>query len=198
MKRILIIAVLLFASVSMFAQKGYEKSVEINGAVGLDDCQKYTFGISMINGYRISESLFVGAGVGYEYLEGLYYHSYEYKGSIIGSTSYDSIDVRNNIQLFGRVKFNLIKSKISPFLTADAGYTIGLSSNEIKMANGFFFQPSFGCDFKIDDVQSVYVMLGYNGQNYTYRWFDNTLGSTDDKMITKLAGKFCLHIGFKF
>lgn len=196
--RIIILSVIaVLASVSLFAQ-GYEKSIEANVGIGLDNCQKFTFGLSMINGYRINDYFFIGAGVGYEYLDGLYYHSYEYKGSVVGSSNYDSYDVRNNIQAFARVKANLTNTKVSPFLSGDVGYTVGLSSNEIKMANGLFFQPSFGCDIRLSDKQTIYVMLGYNGQNYNYRWFDNTLGSTEDKTLTKLAGKFAIHVGFIF
>lgn len=199
MRRILLVAAALLTCVVAFGQnKGYEKSIEINGGFGLDDCQKYTFGISMINGYRINDYFFIGAGVGYEYLNGLYYHNYEYKGSIIGSTSYDSYDVRNNIQLFGRVKANLTNTKVSPFLSVDLGYNLGLSSNDIKMANGLLFQPSFGCDFKISNKQSIYVMLGYNGQNYEYKWFDTSLGSSGDEMKQELAGKFSINVGFNF
>ena len=41
-------------------------------------------------------------------------------------------------------------------------------------------------------------MLGYNGQGYDYRAFDTTLGSTSDEMRHALAGKFSIHLGFKF
>ncbi len=199
MKKIILAVATIFVSFTLFAQnKGYEKSIEVNGAIGLDDCQKYTFGISMINGYRINNYLFIGAGVGYEYLNGLNYHSYQYKGGLLESTSFDSYDVRNNIQLFGRAKANLTNTKVSPFIILDLGYNVGLSGNEIKMANGFFFQPSFGCDLAINEKQSVYIMLGYNGQNYTYEWFDTTYGSTGKETKEQLAGKFCFHIGFKF
>ena len=197
MRRFILSTITVLASVSLFAQ-GYEKSIEANVGIGLDNCQKFTFGLSMINGYRINDYFFIGAGVGYEYLDGLYYHSYEYKGNVVGSSNYDSYDVRNNIQVFARIKANLTNTKVSPFLSGDVGYTVGLSSNEIKMANGLFFQPSFGCDIRLSDKQTIYIMLGYNGQNYNYCWFDNTLGSTEDKMLTKLAGKFAIHVGFIF
>ena len=91
MRKLIFTIAAILVGFSSFAQsKGYEKSVEANGAIGLDDCQKFTFGISMVNGYRINDYFFVGAGVGYEYLEGLHYHSYEYRGGIIGFTNYDS------------------------------------------------------------------------------------------------------------
>ena len=114
------------------------------------------------------------------------------------SYSGTSNDVRNNIKLYGRLKANLTATKVSPFFSVDLGGTIGLSSNSIKMANGFFFEPCFGCDFALSPKQAIYLMLGYNGQGYDYRAFDTTLGSTSDEMRHVLAGKFAIHLGFKF
>ena len=199
MRKLLLSAIIAMASITAFAQnRGYEKSVEATGGIGLDKYQKFTFGVSMVNGYRVNDYFFVGAGVGYEYLDGLYYSSYEYRGGLGNSYSGTSNDVRNNIKLYGRLKANLTATKVSPFFSVDLGGTIGLSSNSIKMANGFFFEPCFGCDFALSPKQAIYLMLGYNGQGYDYRAFDTTLGSTSDEMRHVLAGKFAIHLGFKF
>lgn len=199
MRRFLFCAILAMATLTSFAQtRGYEKSVEATGGIGLDKYQKFTFGVSMVNGYRVNDYFFVGAGVGYEYLDGLYYSSYEYHSGLGNSYHGTSDDVRNNIKLYGRLKANLTATKVSPFFAVDLGTTIGLSSNEIKMANGFYFEPCFGCDFALSPKQAIYVMLGYNGQGYDYRAFDTTLGSTSDEMRHVLAGKFSIHLGFKF
>ena len=199
MRKFFIITSLILTSVVSFAQnRGYEKSVEATGGIGLDKYQKFTFGVSMVNGYRVNDYFFVGAGVGYEYLDGLYYSSYEYRGGLGNSYSGTSNDVRNNIKLYGRLKANLTAAKVSPFFSVDLGGTIGLSSNSIKMANGFFFEPCFGSDFALSPKQAIYLMLGYNGQGYDYRAFDTTLGSTSDEMRHVLAGKFAIHLGFKF
>lgn len=199
MRRFLFCAILAMATLTSFAQtRGYEKSVEATGGIGLDKYQKFTFGVSMVNGYRVNDYFFVGAGVGYEYLDGLYYSSYEYHSGLGNSYHGTSDDVRNNIKLYGRLKANLTATKVSPFFAVDLGATIGLSSNEIKMANGFYFEPCFGCDFALSPKQAIYVMLGYNGQGYDYHAFDTTLGSTSDEMRHVLAGKFSIHLGFKF
>lgn len=94
--------------------------------------------MSFVNGYRLNGYLYIGAGVGYEYLDGLYYSSHEYKNAIIGSTNYDSYDVRNLVQVFARAKANFTSNKISPFVSCDIGNTIDTGSNNIKMANGLF------------------------------------------------------------
>ena len=199
MKKNALFLLMIFASSFAFAQnKGYEKAIEANGGIGLDNCQKYTFGVSMINGYRFNDNLFLGAGVGYEYLNGLYYHSYEYQGKILGSSNYDSFDVRNLVQAFARLKFNLTGNSISPFFSADLGTTIGLSSNEIQMANGLFYEIGVGCDFKINDVQTFYILFGYNAQNYEYKYYDTTFGSSGVDLEKQMSGKFCVHFGLKF
>ena len=79
MKRTLSImfAILIASCATSFAQsKGYEKSIEANGGVALDKMSKFSFGVSMINGYRINEHFFVGALVGYEYFDALYMWTY--------------------------------------------------------------------------------------------------------------------------
>lgn len=199
MKRFIICAIIAMASISASGQsKGFEKFVEATGGIGLDKYQKFTFGINFVGGYRLNDYFSVGAGAGYEYLDGLYYSSYEYHSGAGNSYYGTSDDVRNNIKLFGRVKANLTSSKVSPFFSADLGGNISLSSNEIKMANGFFFEPCFGCDFIINPKQALYVMLGYNGIGYDYKAFDTTLGSSGNEMRHVLSGKFTIHFGFKF
>ena len=199
MKRLIICAIIAMASISAFGQsKSFEKSVEATGGIGLDKYQKFTFGLNFIGGYRLNDYFSVSAGAGYEYLDGLYYSSFEYHGGAGNSYYGTSNDVRNNIKFFGRVKANLTSSGVSPFFSADLGANIGLSSNEIKMANGFFFEPCFGCDFSIDSKQAIYVMLGYNGVGYDYEAFDTTFGSSGYEMCHVLSGKFTIHFGFKF
>ena len=198
MKKIFLIIGMIFCCGIGFAQdKGFEKAIEANGSVGLDDCINYTFGANFIGGYRISPSFFVGAGLGYTYIDGLYYKSYEYisKGE---SLSYNSIEARSNLQAFARAKYNLTKSNVSPFLLIDLGGTFGLTSNTIKMANGFIYEPAFGVDFKIKNEQTIYVMLGYKGTQYQYKYFNTTYGDSGVELQKKTAGTFCIHLGFKF
>ena len=198
MKKIFLIIGMIFCCGTGFAQeKGFEKAIEANGSVGLDDCINYTFGANFIGGYRISPSFFIGAGLGYTYIDGLYYKSYEHIGKG-ESMSYNSIDARSNLQAFARVKYNLTKSNVSPFLLVDLGGTFGLTSNKIKMANGFLYEPAFGVDFKIKNEETIYVMLGYKGTQYQYKYFNTTYGDSGIELQKKTAGAFCIHLGFKF
>ena len=196
MKKLFCAFCFVFMCSSAFAQEqNFEKAFEFNGGVGLDDCINYSFGANFVGGIRPSETIFIGAGVGYAYIDGLYYTSYEYLGKG-NSLTYDSCDVRNNLQVFARGKMNFSTEKISPFVSLDLGGTFGLSSNNIKMANGFIFEPAFGIDIKMANKQSMYIMLGYKGCQYEYERFDLTYGRTGTEMENKMAGTFCLHIGF--
>lgn len=199
MRKLILCAIIAMASISVFAQnKSFEKAVEATGGIGLDKYQKFSFGVNFVGGYRINDYFFVGAGAGYEYLDGLYYTIYEYHSGAGNSYHGTSDDVRNNIKVFGRLKANLTATKVSPFFAVDLGANFGLSSNEIKMANGFYFEPGFGCDFAINPKQSIYLLLGYNGIGYDYEAFDTTLGSAGSEMRHALAGKFAIHVGFRF
>ena len=198
MKRILCIVCFFFLCGNAMAQeKGFEKAIEINGGVGLDDCINYTFGANLIGGYRVNPTFFIGGGIGYTYLDGLYYKSYEYLG-VGKSNSYDSIEARSNAQAFVRAKLNLTNSKVSPFLLVDLGGTFSLASSSIKMANGLIYEPAFGIDFKMNDNQGMYVMVGYKGSQYEYEYFNTTYGSAGNEIKKGNAGTFCLHLGFKF
>lgn len=195
MRKIVLGFVLLTVCITSSAQSsGYEKAIEVKGAIGLDDRTDYAFGASMINGYRFNDYLFLGAGVGYEYLNGLYYHNYGGK-----SSSYDSKSTQNIIQLYVRVKANFTNAKISPFASLDLGNSFNLdSTDEIKMAKGFFFEPAIGCDFKLNDKQTFYISLGYSQQQYEYEFISTAYAVSGHETEKKPAGMFNIHIGLKF
>ncbi len=198
MKKLFCIIGLLLLCGTVSAQKNrFATSIEANGSVGLDDYTKYSFGVNFVGGYQIGKTFFIGAGVGYSYFEGLYYSSTE-DGYFDTLEFYDSYDARSNVQVFARAKFNLTKSKVSPFLLVDIGGTFGLTSNEIKMANGLMYEPAIGLDIDINDKQAIYVMIGYKGSQYQYKDFDLRYGNTGEELCKETAGAFCLHFGFKF
>ena len=78
---LLVALIMATVSVANAKSKGYEKSIELNGGVGLDNYSKYSFGISMINGYRFSDYFYLGAGLGYKNINSLYYTSTNYVGN---------------------------------------------------------------------------------------------------------------------
>ena len=185
MRRILFVLLALMMSVSMYAQNGFNGSVEINGGVGLDKYTNFSFGAAGVAGYKFADLFFVGAGVGIEYIDGLYF---------VDMAGENSIDARFSIQPFGRVKANFTKSAISPYALVDVGATINTGDFPIKMATGLFFEPGIGCDFRLNSGQGVYFHIGYNSQNYEYKSF---IGVTEELRKVK-AGEFKVHVGFRF
>ena len=190
-------------SVTNAQNKGYEKSIELSGAVGLDGYSKYGLGISMINGYRFNNYFYLGAGVGYKYMNSLYYTSSNYIGNKY--TGYkESFDGRNLIQLYARAKANLSKGNISPFFQFDLGYSLDLNSNNgAGTSDGLILEPAFGVDFRTKDPKTaIYISVGYNMQGISYREWNlhpNVVGtSAGDVMKNGLAGQLTFRVGFKF
>ena len=199
MRKVIYTIFLSMSWVLSYAQSsGYEKSIEIKGAIGLDDRTDYAFGLSMVNGYRFNDYLYLGVGVGYEYLKGLYYHSYNSIGKNSAS-SYDSKSTQNIIQLYARAKVNFTKAKISPFVSFDLGNSFNLNStDDIKMANGLFFEPAIGCDFRINEKQTFYFALAYCQQHYEYEFPHATTYNPGHELEKTSAGSLNIHIGLKF
>lgn len=194
MKKFLFAASLFFACSIAFAQdKGYEKSIEFNAGIGLDGFSKYSFGLTMINGYRFNDYLFLGAGLGYEYFQALYMQVYEYQHQ--SSKSYDP---KSLIKLGLRAKANLSKGKVSPFFSFDFGGALQVGSNsKYSSATGIFYEPAFGVDFKFDGTKNgLYVMLGYHSQSNKYEYFN--LSDLEQSTEHKNANLFDIKIGFKF
>jgi len=140
-KTILSFITVFFLWTNLQAQSGYEKSIETGYSIGIGDVKNNTFNVAMVNGYRFNSNLYFGVGVGFGYTNNLngimidpYYTEYR-KGLSL-------------IPIYAQAKINLTKSKISPFILANVGYTI-----DGRQDFGFMFAPTFGIDFKIDDKQ---------------------------------------------
>lgn len=196
--KIIVLFAMIIAAPSAFAQtKGYEKSIELNGGIPIDKYSKFSIGITMINGYRFNNCLFIGAGVGYEYFNALYSTSHEYisKGNSISTQDYYG---KSMLRLFGRVKANLTKTKVSPYFAGDVGYCIDFNANDWGSTSGIMFEPQFGLDFKLPENIGLYAAVGYRGQNNTYTAFDLTLGHSGNEKRTFIAGLIDIKFGIRF
>ena len=186
--KIIVLFLLITASFTIKAQKGYEKSIEVGGSVGLDKFTNSSFEIEMINGYRFSDYLFLGAGVGFRYTDALYYQSY------IASRFYESRDGKYLIPLYARLKVNLTKTKVSPFLLGNLGYTFDVGQNPNKNTHGLMIEPAFGVDFSLSEGKTgLYFLVGFNLQNAEYTY----LGSTQ-QTINGMANSISFRGGIKF
>ena len=60
MRKVIYSILLSISWVLSYAQnRGYEKSIEIKGAIGFDDRTDYAFGLSMVNGYRFNDYVYL-------------------------------------------------------------------------------------------------------------------------------------------
>lgn len=196
MKKVLLFLALILTSATVVSaqDKGYEKSIELTGSFGLNQFAKYGLGISMMNGYRINPNFYVGAGVGFKYFDVLYYSSY-ISSKYTDTISHKSYDGKYLIPVWARVKANLTKTKISPYLLADAGWTFDVGQNPNKNAEGFFIEPQFGIDVKMQEAIGLYFALGVNLQNYHYEFISN---SDSDGTKQFMLGTIAIHAGIKF
>lgn len=188
----LIVIILIGLSTSLIAQnKGYEKSIEVYGGFGLNELSKYQIGISMINGYRLNDFCYFGIGIGIRYQESRYYLSRELYGG-----TYDSRTPCYHIPLNFRVKFNLTKTDISPFLSGDIGTNVKAGGVNSKTISGFFFEPLFGVDIKTKENVTPYFAVGINVANAQYKYFH--IKEAYQSTIKSKATTLVFHIGFKF
>lgn len=171
-KNLIKIAVLLLVCssfcVNAMAQshRGYEKSLEFSGLFEarekliVDNVS--ALNLTFVNGYRHNDYLFIGAGIGVDYSmwESLSYYSNIYK------------DYSVSIPLFARLKVNLMKTKVSPYISFDLGYNFMIGSSDdysfrgIKneyayKRSGLIMSPTVGAEFKLTEDQSIYLGLSY-------------------------------------
>ena len=158
MKRIiLILAIILSAAVTAGAfEKGYEKRVEAYAFAGLTDYNKSQFGVSMVNGWRITSSSYVGMGVGYEYSDILY---------VIRMKGNQSAP-QHMFPVYGEYKFNFHPETVSsPFLVVDAGWVFNTNGEDkegidTKSAYGLMASARYGIDVSVGDNLRVTCSIG--------------------------------------
>ncbi len=201
MRKIIILLTTVVLSMTAKAQNtGYEKSIEINGGPAMNDCTKYSLGISMVNGYRIIPNLYAGIGVGFRYTDALFMHtwrSYMQYGSL-HFESRDSYSGDYLLPIFARIQYNFTTTKFKPMLLCDAGYTINVGSVEGN-AVGFYWEPAFGVDISLEEKTSLYFQIGINMQSMHYdRYeFDYYDGANTEEIKTT-ASTLCFKIGMRF
>ena len=114
--------------------------------------------------------------------------------------------------IYANVKINLNDKTISPFLSLTAGYTFDwvrdvevtatmtdgtvLKNNSGLSHPGFMVQPNFGVDFKIMKRGSIYLLLGFNMQQFEYFCLNSSLDqiTTKSEMFKSLDVRLGVHL----
>lgn len=156
MKRIILLLVFVLTTLSLFGQPKYEKSIEIGYQIGQSDDYKNYYGIEMINGVRFNDFLSCGIGVGFGKGTFLNWKTKSYK-----ETEYKlEDDTASFIPIFGRVKVNLTRKKISPFIVGNLGYVMDMGDKSVTNASGIYGEADFGVDIPVSEGSKLYVMVG--------------------------------------
>lgn len=188
-----LVALITGFSSNVYAQKGYQKSIEVGASIGVGDYSNNTFGIAMINGCRFNNYLFAGVGVGFGYSNALNGVNIKY-----GTTEYRTDAYL--IPVFANIKANLTTGKVSPFFQLNIGYTFDVNQY-LRDAPGFMIEPAFGVDFNLDTKKAIYVLAGFNLQHSEYSFTRNAGTTTDNWDITtksEMLKAISLRVGFKF
>lgn len=189
----LVMLLLLFPVFSR-AQIVFKKGFEISGGAGLDGKTRYAAGASFVGALRFNPFLSIGAGVGYQHALAL-----TSKETVVGSGLNNKYEHADRLKLFGRVKGNFTRNRISPFAAVDAGAAVKLSKSSLNPVSGFFAEPALGCDFGLQGRQKLAVFVGYQLQNTHYLASLTSEGKVMDVVDKQdFAGILTLHLGFYF
>ncbi|HNW49076.1 MAG TPA: hypothetical protein PKK88_05065 [Bacteroidales bacterium] len=174
MKKLLLSALLLFFFLASWAQpqEGIEKSVQTGYSVGFGQIRSSSYNVAFTYGYRLNPLAYIGAGTGVGITDG----------------NYD----KYIIPIYAIFKVNFTKTRISPFFQFNVGYTFGLNS---KISEGYnvLYSPSFGADYNITPVKSVYFQLGVDYQGH--HLFDSIDYSG---FLNKYMTAVNFRVGYKF
>lgn len=184
---------------------GYEQSIEgyggINGAINGGG------GISYIGGYRLNNTLFLGAGIGinFEDTRGTS-KFYEY-----GINEPAGRGFRVSIPLYLHLRTYFTATKWQPFFAFSIGAKFSTSETliidfppyyinyEYKFGTcGFIFSPALGLNCRLNDNLGMYIKVAYDAQTYPHTASRNEF--LDDKIVIrhKLCHGFNTGIGFTF
>ena len=129
-------------------QKGYRGFVDLEYYLSIDAISEDHFGFSTVHGYQFKPWLFVGAGAGMKISHNKHFED----------TQGEKEDFYM-FPVFADIRFDLLKSKFSPYLDCRVGYTLG------GKAFGVMFNPSLGCRIGLTDKLAINASLGYSTQS---------------------------------
>lgn len=171
MKKVLFMVMLMCVAIKANSQN-VKQSIEAYGGVSIDNYSKYSFGTSYSIGGTLASKFHIGGGVGFRYIEALYYTS------SLTSIS-ESYDGKFLIPLFARVTVNLTDEGVRPFLRCDLGYTFDVGQNQNKNTEGLFFHPAVGFNFSTSAKSSIYLAVGLNVQHTHYQKYGVPIETVD-------------------
>ncbi|MBR2352566.1 MAG: outer membrane beta-barrel protein [Alistipes sp.] len=148
------------------SQKGFQQSVEFNlstvsNKLVSEDGMKISLGLDYIGGYRFSNAIYLGAGLGFEY------HKY---GTKRVDPYYHLSYNRISFPLYIHFRYYITNSRLQPFLYMSAGGNFGpkgelqFSYNDVRKFNtiGGLLVPGFGLNYRISARCGLYLGVSYS------------------------------------
>lgn len=171
MKRVLFIVTLTLCCGFVFSQegkewktKGFEAQIKLCVDEGVDYQKNTSCSADFVAAYRFNELFRLGAGIGIEYDKLIfedakyiyrYYDAY-YEGAI-------------SIPIFVNLKIDFMRTKVSPYLSANCGYNFFIPFSKYAQDNklGFFIHPAIGVDIHFSKC-TLFCELGYKYQHRSF------------------------------
>jgi hypothetical protein len=176
MKKLLILSVVLFSSVMIFAQSGDSNDQKSSNYVGtnvnyregyradveLSCIIPHTWAITSSHGYSFGNGLYLGGGAGF---------SAEYLPNYKTMPSYI-------VPLFADLKYSFINRMASPFVNLRTGASYDITNVGIR----YFVAPSIGVD-----IARFAIKVGYE---YQVGVWNNSLGVNRHNVVCGVAFTF--------
>lgn len=191
MKKIGVLIIFCFLSLSLFAQQKFENSFEFVQQIGRTDHYKSYYGIEMINGFRND---LLSYGVGFGVGRGTY-------GSELINHKFDdeSFEMRYKtttlVPLYGRIRIDFMRGAFSPFLLGNAGYVFDVGKKGQTEANGIYGEAGFGAETRIKASCKLYFLIGVSTRNSQFYTTDDL---NKGLIIDKKNILYSFRVGFMF
>lgn len=169
MKKVLFMLCVIIAGFTAKAQDdfthGYRGFADLGYTIGVGDYEFGRFEISTTHGYQVCPYFFVGAGVGFHFMQ-----KYETKG--MGEYALDVRDSKVSIPLFVDFHSAFMKTKFAPFVDLKLGHFL-------NNGDGFYANASAGVRMKTVDKQAVSLSIGYTFEKLQYETFGHFISSSN-------------------
>jgi hypothetical protein len=167
------------SNISPFAyypkSKGYSGQLDI----GFDRCLSHPdlnrLHVNLMNGYRFNSFFTAGLGLGLRY--------YKKPGDIL-------------VPVFGSLKLNLLKKRLSPFLMISAGYSFDSSNEDEKIkfvGVGKMANPSIGFNIILRNRSFFSLGIGYEWQEFNLK---NATASYFSPLVSRTAPEMTRAISY--
>lgn len=178
-------------------QSGFASMIDLSYRLPLNVASD-NIGASYTAGYRISNTLYAGAGVGINYF-------------LNSQPSQVSIDTPHGVALnpsaitipvFAYFRANFMNAQFSPFFALAAGYELG-SKQKLNLdlysveytTGGFFANPQIGINYRTSLKTSLYLAVGFQAYSMPYCTEHTGYNAT---IKQELAYGVDIHLGFTF